>query len=140
MRFWDTSAIVPLLIEEPSSNQVVALLRDDADQLVWAFTEVEIASAFARRQREAAFDDASWQAILAELRALQERWQEIAAFEQVRARAIRVLQVHPLGAADSLRLAAALVASDERPEGFPFVCLDVRLGEAARREGFAVSP
>lgn len=140
MRFWDTSAIIPLLLEEPASTEVLAVLRDDPVQLVWCLTEVEIASAFARRQREGAFDEETGKSILAELRALQDRWQEIVALEQVRSRAIRILRIHSLGAADSLQLAAALVASDERPEGFSFVCLDARLREAARKEGFLVGP
>lgn len=140
MRFWDTSAIIPLLLEEPASTDVLAVLRDDPVQLVWCLTEVEIASALARRQREGLFDEETGKSVLAELRALQDRWQEIVALEQVRSRAIRILRIHPLGAADSLQLAAALVASDERPEGFSFVCLDARLREAARREGFLVGP
>ena len=37
-------------------------------------------------------------------------------------------------------LAAALVACDERPEGLPFVSLDDRLSDAARKEGFPVLP
>ena len=140
MRFWDTSAIIPLLLEEPTSTDVLAVLRDDPVQLVWCLTEVEIASALARRQREGLFDEETGKSVLAELRALGDRWQEIVALEQVRSRAIRILRIHSLGAADSLQLAAALVASDERPEGFPFVCLDARLRDAARREGFLVGP
>ena len=41
-------------------------------------------------------------------------------------------------AADALQLAAALVATGERPGDLPFVTLDHRLAEAARREGFSV--
>jgi hypothetical protein len=47
---------------------------------------------------------------------------------------------HPLRAADALQLAAALVWCDEAPQGTAFVCLDDRLRDAARREGFAVLP
>jgi len=55
-------------------------------------------------------------------------------------RARRLLGLHPLRAADALHLAAALVACDERPHALPFVTLDERLVDAARREGFAVLP
>jgi uncharacterized protein len=55
-------------------------------------------------------------------------------------RAERLLAVHSLSAADALQLGAALVACDEQPRGEGFACLDGRLREAARREGFAVRP
>jgi hypothetical protein len=55
-------------------------------------------------------------------------------------RARRLLAVHPLRAADALHLAAALIACDERSDVLPFVTLDDRLAEAARREGFDVVP
>jgi hypothetical protein len=45
-----------------------------------------------------------------------------------------------LRATDALQLAAALVWCDETPRGEPFVCLDERLGDAARREGFRLLP
>lgn len=43
-------------------------------------------------------------------------------------------------AADALQLAAALIACDEQPSLPPFVALDHRLADAARREGFRVLP
>lgn len=60
--------------------------------------------------------------------------------EAIRARADRLLAVHPLRAADALQLAALLAASEERPADLPFVTLDDRLAEAARKEGFSILP
>jgi predicted nucleic acid-binding protein len=66
---------------------------------------------------------------------------QIVVLEQVAERALRVLDLHTLRAADALQLAAALVASRERPQDLPFVTLDEHLAEAAEREGFPlVSP
>ena len=48
------------------------------------------------------------------------------------------VRVHPLRAADSLQLAAALASAEEDPSGVGFVCFDIRLNEAASREGFTV--
>jgi predicted nucleic acid-binding protein len=56
----------------------------------------------------------------------------------VRRRAERLAAVHPLTAADALQLAAALVASGDRPETLDFVTLDSRLAAAAQIEGFRV--
>jgi hypothetical protein len=49
-----------------------------------------------------------------------------------------VLLVHDLRAADALQLAAAIEAAEGRPRGLGFVTLDLRLADAARREGFRV--
>ena len=65
-------------------------------------------------------------------------WTEVPPIERVRDQAIRVLQVHPLRAADALQLAAAIVLADFEPKGLPFVTLDEALAAAARREGFPV--
>ncbi len=65
-------------------------------------------------------------------------WVEIEPVEQVRRRAIRLLRLHPLHAADALQLAAALTAADEDPQRLDVVSSDDRLSAAARREGFRV--
>lgn len=65
---------------------------------------------------------------------------EVRPSDEVRARAMRLLSIHPLRAADALQLAAALVWCRERTAGAGFVCLDGRLREAAGREGFEVLP
>jgi hypothetical protein len=46
--------------------------------------------------------------------------------------------VHPLPAADSVQLAAAVVAAEMRPTALEFVTADRRLADAARKEGFTV--
>jgi hypothetical protein len=58
----------------------------------------------------------------------------------LRDRAGRLLATHPLRAGDALQLAAALVWCREAPHETPFVCLDARLRDAARAEGFAILP
>jgi hypothetical protein len=58
----------------------------------------------------------------------------------VREGARRLLRVHPLGTADSLQVAAALVAAEGVPSSLPFVYLDGRLRAAAAREGLPVLP
>jgi len=67
-------------------------------------------------------------------------WSELTAGEEVRDQAVRMLGLHPLRAADALQLAAALVWADRRPLRRHLTCLDDRLRDAARREGFIVLP
>jgi hypothetical protein len=138
MRFWDASAITPLVSEEPARKRLLEFLDEDADIIAWWGTPVEIASALARREREGALTADETAAALGVARELSRSWHEIAPSDALRRTAERLLRVHPLRAADSLQLAAALIAADHDPNALPFVCLDMRLAAAAVREGFSV--
>ena len=139
MKYWDSSALVSIVVEEPRTRLLRTMRQDDPEQTVWCLSEVEIAAALARREREGA-DAGPIETAREDLSKLVRRWRPVTAVEAVRARALRLVRTHPLRAADALQLAAALVASDDKPEGMPFVCLDDRLRDAARREGFPVLP
>ncbi|MGI8778208.1 MAG: hypothetical protein ACR2LJ_12700 [Acidimicrobiales bacterium] len=76
---------------------------------------------------------------MARLEQLAGAWHEVQPVESVRRVAHRLLRTHSLRAADSLQLAAAVVASEGVPRSMEFVCLDRRLVGAARREGLAVA-
>jgi uncharacterized protein len=138
VRFWDASAIVPLVAIEKETGDCRALLADDSDIVVWLLTPVEVMSALTRRLRERSLKSVEFSKAKEQLAALEKAWSEVISIERVRERARRLLETHPLRAADSLQLAAALLTSEENPQGFPFVTLDRRLGSAAEREGFHV--
>jgi predicted nucleic acid-binding protein len=139
MKYWDSSALVSIVVEEPRTPLLRTMRQEDPEQTVWCLSEVEIAAALARREREGA-DAGPIETAREDLSKLVRRWRPVSAVEAVRARALRLVRTHPLRAANALQLAAALVASDDKPEGMPFVCLDDRLRDAARREGFPVLP
>jgi uncharacterized protein len=139
VKFWDSSAILPLLLDERASASVAAVYEDDERQIVWCLTEVETVSALARRERQGS-ETSDAERARTTLRILSERWEEVSSVESVRTRAIRLLGTHGLRATDALQLAAALVFCDEQTESLPFVCLDDRLSEAARKERFPVLP
>ena len=138
MRFWDTSAIIALLADEPGREGMLARVEEDPQILAWWGTPVEVASALARREREGKLSADDVTGTLATLRQLADAWHEIVPTDSVRRTAERLLRVHPLRAADSLQLAAAVTAADHDPTTLEFVCLDERLNAAARREGFVV--
>lgn len=135
MKFWDASAVVPLLLAEPGRESLLRQLERDRTMLVWWGTSVECTSAIARREREGSLSLADATSAIARLRSLAEAWHEVLPSDAVRGIAQRLLRVHPLRAADSLQLAAAVVAAQPRMS-LPFVCLDDRLNDAAEREGF----
>jgi uncharacterized protein len=138
MRFWDTSALLPLLVDEPARERMLALLAEDIEVLAWWGTPVEMASALAWREREGLLTADEVAAALDAARSLAESWHEIVPSDAVRRTAERLLRTHPLRAADALQLAAALIAADHNPTSLEIVCMDERLKFAARREGFTV--
>jgi uncharacterized protein len=105
---------------------------------VWWGSRVECASALNRLKRDDALGNSGLVQALGDLDALAASWFEIQPSEQVRVRALRLLRVHPLRAADALQLAAALIAAGEEPAGLAFVTSDERLQEAAAKEGFTI--
>ena len=139
MRFWDSSAILALLLREERSVETLRIYREDVELAVWCLTEVEVVSALSRRVREGIEPDDE-RGARAQLEFLVTRWMEVSSLESVRSRALRLVATHSLRAADALQLAAAVVSCDERTESLPFVCLDERLADAARKERFPVLP
>ena len=138
MRFWDSSAIAPLLVEETATRPREAQLHEDAEILVWYGTWAELESAICRRERESSVDPEQAAMARTRLSVLTRAWLEVQPTSWVRERAIRLLRVHPLRAADAMQLAAALVAFKERTAGNRFLTADLRLAKAATLEGFAV--
>jgi predicted nucleic acid-binding protein len=135
VRFWDTSALVPLLAEEPATLPVQRLYAEQP-AIVWWATVVECASAIARLERDGSLTAVQAIEAFGRLDALRASWIEIEAGDEVRDVARRMLRVHPLRAADALQLAAAWLGSERRPASLPVVTLDERLRAAAAREGF----
>lgn len=138
MRFWDTSALVPLIVDEPATPAMRSVLTLDPDVVVWMLTGVELLSTLGRLGR--ASDDLAdlLPGLRVEVMDLFRRWSAVTYVEGVGRRAERLVGVHPLSAADAMQLGAALLASGDRPETLDVVTLDQTLGRAARLEGFRV--
>ena len=139
MRYWDASALVPLIVSEPRSRLARTWLLQDDHVVTWAWTRTEITSAIERRTRAGALTRAQRRAVLGRLRALATGWDEVIDVLAVRKRANAVLARHPLRAADAGQLGAALLVSEQLADPLVFLCLDQRLSEAAEREGLGVA-
>jgi len=139
VKFWDASALVPLLVAQAASVRLRALAAKDSAMFVWWGSEIECVSALARLERDGAFEPQAMAAGLKNLRQLADDWDEVDPSDAVRETARRFLRVHPLRTSDALQLAAAFVAADRRPSTLEIVTLDERLATAARKEGFAVT-
>lgn len=140
MRFWDSSAVVPLCLTEPTSKQIQKILRQDEDIVVWWASRIECLSAFERRRREGILPAEATLNAKSVLASLASGWSEVLPSELVRRRAERLLATHALRAADALQLAAALIWAEEAPEALELISFDQNLREGASKEGFIVLP
>lgn len=140
MKFWDAFAIVPLIVEEDNTDYCLGVLSRDPEMLIWCLSRVEVISALCRRRRENRLTEQAFREAKERLRSLMDSAYEISAVEGVRSRAMRLLEGHPLRAADACQLAAVLIGVQEDPERLAIVCFDDRLERAANKEGFVVNP
>lgn len=138
MKYWDASAVVPVLVSQRRSSAALALLEEDRQLITWWGTRTECVSALARLDRDGTVSPAVVAGAFARLDEIMSSAQEIAPTARVRQVAERMLRVHPLRAADALQLAAAVIAADGSPATIAFVTFDERLARAAEREGFPV--
>jgi predicted nucleic acid-binding protein len=137
VRFWDSSALVPLLSDEPTTDDMYALFRADPAIAVAFITPVEVTSAITRRA-----------GVNRDLLARAERrydvldaiWQIVDEYELALADARRLAIKHELRSGDAIQLACARLASGGNPSEIPFVTTDLELATAARAEGFPTLP
>lgn len=139
MNFWDTSALVPLLTDEATSALRMRQAEQGGGMLVWWGTSIECLSAVQRAVREGKLSEPEALVAAGHLRELEKNWTEVEPTSQVRQQAERILRTHPLRAADALQLAAAIIGADYEPDGMTFYTGDIRLAEAAAKEGFKVA-
>ena len=140
MKFWDSSALVPLIVAEKETDYCLKTLSGDQEMLIWCLSKVEVISALCRIVRDEKFSESDFNKAKKQFNELIQRAYEVQAIEKVRNRALRLLEVHPLRAADACQLASALVATQEDPDRLSILSFDERLKSAAAKEGFDVNP
>ena len=138
MRFWDTSALIPLMIQEPRSEEIRSIARQDAQILTSAFTVVEVASALWRRRHNGELSISEHEAADRNFAALSTAWVEVPVTQDVIDASASVLTRHRLRAGDALQLGSARIAAGEA--ALTFVTLDENLAQAAQSEGFPALP
>ncbi len=139
MKFWDSSAIVPLLVAQRHSERAARLFQSDPELIVWWGARVECVSAIARLERDGALGAAALSTSFARLQEFAKIWDEVQPTERLRSIAERLLRVHQLRAADAFQLAAMVEVGGEEPRDLDVVCFDDRLTAAALREGFRLA-
>jgi uncharacterized protein len=137
VKFWDTSALVPLVLEEKKSRAMRQLMISDVNAVVSFITLVELQSAIARRLEDDEIE--TRQVALEFLSVLQSGWTVADDYAPIIADARRLVSVHALRSGDAIQLASvhSVRRGGTRME---FVTLDEDLKAAARAEGFPVLP
>lgn len=140
MRFWDNSALLPLISEETFSGTATNLLRENDEIAAWWGTWIECSVAISRLRREGRLNGTDEEETRAALDRLAGNWIEQRPADDMRLLASIISKDHPLKAADALQLVAALRWCEGDTVSAGFVCLDGRLRRAATDEGFDVLP
>jgi predicted nucleic acid-binding protein len=135
--FWDTSALVPLCVQQQPSPAVRQLLEQHEIAVWWA-TPVEMRSAFERLLRMGQLTVQEHAAAGVRLEKLRRGWRELQPSEALRAQAETFLMSFPLKAADALQLAAAWTWCSGDTRTCVFVSGDTQLLEAAQQTGFQI--
>ena len=133
--FWDTSALVPLLVRQSNTARVTEQYKSH-DVVVWWVTPLEIASALARLLRTGTISTDEFAKGRKLANALFASWAVIAPSDAVRATAMHLVERYDLRAADSLQLAAAFRWCGEVPQQRIFLSGDQKLHDAALLTGF----
>src|SRR6266508_5116474 len=76
MRYWDSSAIVPLLIRESASGDMRALFGEDGNILTSFITPIEVSGAVWRRLHRGELDASGRAAADAQFAALSTNWSQ----------------------------------------------------------------
>jgi predicted nucleic acid-binding protein len=135
MIFWDSSALLALLVEDEDSVARSGQLEADPKLAVWWGTAVECESALQRRLRDGSLTVADAKFARERLAELAVAWHEVNPSAAVRKLALRLLRTHPLRAAKALQLAAALAVENAGMLDLRFACADQKLSTAAAAEG-----
>jgi predicted nucleic acid-binding protein len=133
--FWDTSALVPLCVQESRSSHALSLHKQ-YEIVVWWATPVEVASALTRLLRMKLLSAHDWAQARKTASIFAQAWTVVAPSNGLRAKALAMVERYDLRAADAFQLAAALEWCVDVPQGREFLTADTRLFQAALLSGF----
>ena len=139
-RFFDTSAFVALLRDEPSTPTIVELDASATEVYGSQILFAESITAIHRWMREGHLSSSDLDFLRERLNQNLMRFRIQPIDDRVNASVVKFTEKYPLRAADAIQLASWSVLQTALDEQIAFVCLDHRLREAAVREGGVVEP
>ena len=139
MLYWDSSALVASLILEIDTDRVRACSESAGEMRAYTsiLTPLEVESAVQRRLKEQSItlEQAKGARLLAA--EFRRRTTLVTTDQNLLDTALHLQKVYSLRPLDAVQLASARVGTED-PSSVNFLCLDSRLNEAARQEGFSV--
>lgn len=138
MVFFDASAVVKWFLAEERADEV-ARLRAEERGAVSQLTEVELASAFARRHREGSISAEMLQDLIATSAKEIGSVVVLEMNQAVVGLARSLLLRHPLRAGDAIQLSSCLVLQEQVQRPVEFLAFDQRLNDAAVGEGLRLA-
>jgi predicted nucleic acid-binding protein len=133
--FWDSSALLPLCVEQKQTGKSTALFAIYGIAVWWS-TPVEIFSGLTRLMRMGQIGPHELRSGKRVALTIAATWVATQPSARIAADACSLLEVHPLSAADALQLAAALEWCEGKPNGNVFLTFDRRLAAVAASAGF----
>ena len=132
--------MIPLLVEEATSEAMNSSLREDREIVVWWGTWAECTVAISRFVRESTLDENDEATARFMLGLLAMSWTEVEPTSDIRSLIEILSRDHARKTADVFQLAAALRWCEGDPRNEGFVSLDNQLRQSAESEGFDVLP
>jgi len=142
MQFWDTSALLPLVLRQPPfSDACRRAFRRRTPRALAFLARVECRAAIERLRREGALSATARRQALAKVDRLVATFDIVAFSPEVEARALALLGRHPLRSLDALQLGCAqgLTSPGDTADMPEFVCCDRRLAEVAAIAGCSLA-
>lgn len=136
MIYWDSSALIKKYLREEGSDTVLQWLLVDHVLTTSQLTYAEIHATFARKLRDKEISHETYE----EIRSLFDSdWKAMTIVrmeDNLLPKISAILTRQPLRGADAVHLASALYVSEcSRFNPLPFACADIKLLEAAVKEG-----
>jgi len=138
MKFWDTSALFPLLVFDVHSHRSRVILNEDREIVASFITPVEINSSIWRRRHANLLDSERHRTADAHFAALTSNWITVGHVREVVDASLSVVSRHSLRSGDAIQLGAAVVARRFLGADLRFVTFDKQLAAVATAEGFHV--
>jgi len=134
--FWDSSAIVPVCCVQECSVSARRAYRKFKKPIVWWGTPVEMQSALRKLNQTGSLTKRQSISALRLWEKFRASSHSVILYEKTIVLAEEMPEKFGLRSLDAFQLASALIWCNERPRNRPFICADLRLGEAAKDAGF----
>lgn len=134
--YWDTSALIPCFIPEQCTSEVLALLQEGKDSVLFTswLTVFEFEGVLRRKLNQRHINQREYDSVLDRWAALQESLNFVPLDSRSARTGVRFQKLYHLTPCDSIQLGSASLVQLDYSE-LKFFCLDEKLSRLAKQEG-----